>query len=128
MKEQLDYQEIERLKGLKNKERMQIPRQKMPEQSAQERRNNFNEVPQGLPPMLAVIEANRCIQCKKPVCRDGCPVGIDIPAFIARVAAADFSGGIAKMKETNMLPAICGRVCPQEEQCENFMAMQESCQ
>jgi glutamate synthase (NADPH) small chain len=118
MTEQLDHQEIERLKGLKNKERMLIPRQKMPEQSAQERRNNFNEVPHGLPPMLAVLEANRCIQCKKPACRKGCPVGIDIPAFIERVAQGDFAGGIAKMKETNMLPAICGRVCPQEEQCE----------
>jgi len=118
MASELDRKEIERLQALKNKERMQIPRQRMPEQDAGERRRNFREVPHGLPPMVAVTEANRCIQCKKPLCREGCPVGIDIPAFIACVARGDFLGGIRKMKETNMLPAICGRVCPQEEQCE----------
>ncbi len=118
MSGQLDQQEMARLQGIKNKERMKIPRQDMPEQPAAERRKNFIEVPHGYAEMTAVIEANRCIQCKKPACRAGCPVGIDIPAFIARVAAGDFEGGIRKMKETNMLPAICGRVCPQEEQCE----------
>ncbi len=118
MNDQIDQKEIERLKGLKNKERMEIPRQKMPEQHPEERRSNFREVPHGLPPMSAVLEASRCIQCKQPKCIEGCPVGIDIPGFIARVAAGDFLGGIRKMKETNMLPAICGRVCPQESQCE----------
>ncbi len=118
MAEELDRNEIARLGALKNKERMAIPRQSMPEQEAAVRRHNFDEVPKGLPPMVAVTEANRCIQCKKPKCIAGCPVGIDIPAFIACVAAGDFEGGIRKMKETNMLPAICGRVCPQEEQCE----------
>ena len=115
---ELDMNEIEKLKGLKPKERMAIDRQKMPEQDALARAANFEEVPYGLPAMAAVIEANRCIQCKKPACVDGCPVGIDIPGFIARIAQGDFQGGIRKMKETNMLPAICGRVCPQEEQCE----------
>ncbi|MBI5529208.1 MAG: NADPH-dependent glutamate synthase [Deltaproteobacteria bacterium] len=90
----------------------------MPEQDPHERRKNFREVPHGLPPMTAVLEANRCIRCKKPGCVQGCPVGIDIPGFVGLVAAGDFLGGIRKMKETNMLPAICGRVCPQEEQCE----------
>jgi glutamate synthase (NADPH) small chain len=118
MHTQVDSKEIERLKGLKNKERMQIPRQKMPEQEPAERRTNFREVPHGLPSMVAILEANRCIKCKKPACVKGCPVGIDIPGFIARIAVGDFQGGIRKMKETNMLPAICGRVCPQEEQCE----------
>jgi glutamate synthase (NADPH/NADH) small chain len=118
MSAELDQAEIERLQGLKKKDRMQIPRQKMPEQDPSERRANFREVPCGLPFMAAVAEANRCIQCKKPKCIDGCPVGIDIPGFIDKVAAGDFPGGIRKMKETNMLPAICGRVCPQEEQCE----------
>ena len=118
MSQQLDSIEIERLCGLKNKERMKIPRKQMPEQVAAERRSNFHEVPLGLPPMSAVIEANRCIQCKRPTCVAGCPVGIDIPGFIDCIARGDFQAGIRKMKETNMLPAICGRVCPQEEQCE----------
>lgn len=115
---QPDPQEIERLKALKGKERMQIPRQAMPEQEPGKRRANFREVPFGLPPMTAVIEANRCIQCKKPTCVTGCPVGIDIPGFVSHIAAGDFEGAIRKIKETNMLPAICGRVCPQEQQCE----------
>ncbi|RME20811.1 MAG: NADPH-dependent glutamate synthase [Deltaproteobacteria bacterium] len=117
--EQLDKKEIERLTSLKNAERMKIPRQKMPEQDPAERRHNFREVPYGLPPMTAVTEANRCIQCKNRPCVEGCPVRIAIPDFIACVARGDFEGGIRKMKETNMLPAICGRVCPQEEQCES---------
>ena len=119
MNDKLDMKEIERLKGLKPKERMAIERQIMPEQDPLARAANFQEVPYGLPPMIAVTEANRCIQCKKPLCVEGCPVGIDIPGFIARIAEGDFLGGIRKMKETNMLPAICGRVCPQEEQCES---------
>ena len=77
-----DPQEIERLQALKPKERMQIPRQEMPEQPPDERRANFLEVPYGLDEMIAVLEANRCIQCKKPTCVAGCPVGIDIPAFV----------------------------------------------
>jgi len=81
MADSLDQNEIARLAKLKNKERMAIPRQPMPEQEAAVRRNNFDEVPRGLPPMVAVTEANRCIQCKKPKCISGCPVGIDIPAF-----------------------------------------------
>jgi glutamate synthase (NADPH/NADH) small chain len=115
---QLDHQEIERLQGLKGKERIQIPRQVMPEQKPDERRANFREVPYGLEAMTAVLEANRCIQCKKPTCVTGCPVGIDIPSFVHLMAAGDFEGAIRKIKETNMLPAICGRVCPQESQCE----------
>ncbi len=118
MSDELDVKEIERLSGLKKKERMKMPRQIMPEQDPDVRNANFKEVPHGLPPMTAVLEANRCIQCKKPKCVSGCPVGIDIPGFIDCVAKGDFLGGIRKMKETNMLPAICGRVCPQEEQCE----------
>jgi glutamate synthase (NADPH/NADH) small chain len=115
---QLDHQEIERLQGLKAKDRMQIPRQNMREQKPDERRTNFREVPYGLDAMIAVIEANRCIQCKKPACVTGCPVGVDIPSFVQYMAAGDFEGAIHKVKETNMLPAICGRVCPQEQQCE----------
>jgi glutamate synthase (NADPH/NADH) small chain len=117
-KAELDPKEIERLRGLKKKERMQIPRQTMPEQDPEVRRSNNFEVPHGLPPIAAVTEANRCLECPKPKCVDGCPVGIDIPGFVSLVAKGDFAGAIRKMKETNMLPAICGRVCPQEEQCE----------
>lgn len=95
-----------------------VPRQPMPTQPAHIRRGNFDEVPYGYSDETAIIEATRCIQCKRPLCVDGCPVGIDIPGFLGLLAAGDFRGSIRKMKETNMLPAICGRVCPQEEQCE----------
>lgn len=95
-----------------------VPRQPMPEQEASVRAHNFNEVPFGYDEETAVIEAGRCIQCKKPLCIEGCPVDIDIPAFIKLIEERDFRGAIRKMKETNMLPAICGRVCPQEAQCE----------
>ena len=101
------------------KERMQIPRQPMPEQDAKERRNNFNEVNNGFTPELAVKEAQRCLQCKKPKCIDGCPVEIKIDEFINMIAEGNFLEAAKKIKEDNVLPAICGRVCPQEEQCEN---------
>ncbi len=100
------------------KEKMKIPRQKMPEQEPEERKKNFEQVNVGLPSEIALIEAQRCIQCKKPFCVGGCPVGIDIPGFIRLIAEGDFIGAARKLKETNSLPAVCGRVCPQEEQCE----------
>ncbi len=103
---------------LSKKERMAIPRQAMPEQAAGERIHNFSEVPHGYSAETAITEASRCLECKKPKCIPGCPVGIDIPGFVARVAAGDFRGAIRTIKQTNMLPAICGRVCPQETQCE----------
>lgn len=90
----------------------------MPEQDPLERRKNFKEVALGLTPELALEEAKRCLQCKKPVCIEGCPVGINIPGFIARIVDGDLRGSIRIMKEANSLPAICGRVCPQETQCE----------
>jgi glutamate synthase (NADPH) small chain len=98
--------------------REKIPRQKMPEQPAIERRRNFQEVPYGFTPELAQLEASRCILCKKPKCIEGCPVEIDIPAFISLIKAGDFINAAKKIKEANALPAVCGRVCPQEEQCE----------
>ena len=79
---------------------------------------NFDEVALGYTPELAREEAARCLACKKPGCVDGCPVGIDIPGFIGRVAAGEFGAAIRTVKQTNALPAVCGRVCPQEEQCE----------
>lgn len=92
----------------------------MPNQDPLVRAKNFNEVSLGFPEESAVAEANRCLTCKKPPCRKGCPVEIDIPAFIEKVAKRDFSAAIAKIKEKNNLPAICGRVCPQESQCEKY--------
>jgi glutamate synthase (NADPH) small chain len=100
------------------KERMQIPRQPMPEQEAKVRARNFEEVPTGYSPKTAQTEALRCIQCKKPACVEGCPVEIDIPGFIDLVAQGKFIEAALKIKETNGLPAVCGRVCPQEVQCE----------
>jgi glutamate synthase (NADPH/NADH) small chain len=93
-------------------------RQAMPEQDPKKRVKNFDEVALGYTPEQAVAEAKRCIQCKKPACISGCPVEIDIPAFIAFIAGGKFNEAIKKLKEKNNLPAICGRVCPQEDQCE----------
>jgi glutamate synthase (NADPH) small chain len=95
-----------------------IPRQPMPEQDPKVRIKNYKEVPFGYSREIAMVEASRCIQCPKPTCRTGCPVEIDIPAFISRIKEGDFKGAIAKIKERNLLPAVCGRVCPQELQCE----------
>jgi len=120
MSQELDRVAIERLRAMKPKERRGIPRQQMPEQDPEVRAHNFQEVPYGLPDMVAVLEANRCLECKKPACVEGCPVGIDIPGFVGLIAQGDFEGAVSKLKETNMLPAICGRVCPQEEQCESL--------
>jgi len=97
-----------------------VPRQKMPEQDPKVRAKNFNEVPYGYPPEVAQLEASRCLQCKKPKCIEGCPVEIEIPAFIKLILEGDFTGAARKLKERNSLPAICGRVCPQEDQCEKF--------
>ncbi|MCX6827417.1 MAG: FAD-dependent oxidoreductase, partial [candidate division Zixibacteria bacterium] len=104
--------------SLEKKERMKIPRQKMPEQDPKERIRNFKEVPCGLTPELAMIEAQRCLGCPKPPCIGGCPVEVDIPGFIKLVTEGKFIEAAKVIKKTNALPAICGRVCPQEEQCE----------
>jgi len=100
------------------KERKKIPRQKMPEQDPKRRKYNFEEVPYGFTEELAVMEAKRCIKCKKPLCVTGCPVNIDIPAFISLIAEGKFIEAAWKLKEQNALPAVTGRVCPQETQCE----------
>jgi glutamate synthase (NADPH/NADH) small chain len=90
----------------------------MHDRPAAERILDFEEVDQGLSADEAIIEAERCLQCKKPGCVTGCPVGIDIPGFIALVAEGDFRRAAGIIKEENLLPAVCGRVCPQESQCE----------
>ena len=100
------------------KKKTQIPRTKMPEQEPRIRGKNFDEVPFGYNPELAKLEASRCLQCKKPACVQGCPVSIDIPSFISLILQEDFIGAARKLKEMNSLPAVCGRVCPQEDQCE----------
>ena len=91
----------------------------MPEQDPHARRQNFNEVALGYTEEMAVAEAARCIQCKKPTCIPGCPVEIDIPAFIEAIEHRDFRKAYDIIKQDNVLPAICGRVCPQETQCED---------
>ncbi len=98
--------------------KIKTPRAKMPEQDPDKRRRNFDEVPLGLTEEMAMVEASRCLQCKKPLCVAGCPVSVKIPEFIKLIAEKDFSGAAKKLWETNALPAVCGRVCPQEDQCE----------
>ena len=105
-------------KPARKPKRLAIPRTAIPEQPAKVRAANFDEVTLGYDDDMAMIEASRCIQCKKPKCVLGCPVGIDIGAFIKLIGEGDPAGAIAKLKETTSFPAVCGRVCPQEEQCE----------
>ena len=107
-------------KADKQRKRQSIP---MPKQKPENRINNFNEVALGYTTEQALAEAKRCIQCPKPQCIQGCPVGLDIPAFIKEIREKNFDEAIRKVKEKNSLPAICGRVCPQETQCQKFCVM-----
>ena len=100
------------------KERIKVPRQLMPEQPAEVRAHNFEEVNLGYSAELAQQEALRCLECAKPTCTDNCPVGIDVKEFVQRIVIGDFLGAAAKIREDNVLPAVTGRVCPQEDQCE----------
>ncbi|MFV0438872.1 MAG: NADPH-dependent glutamate synthase [Desulfopila sp.] len=93
-------------------------RMPMPEQDPKVRARNFLEVPTGYTPKMAQEEASRCLQCKKPACVEGCPVGVDIPGFIDLLSQGDVTGAIRNLWSKNALPAVCGRVCPQESQCE----------
>ncbi len=95
----------------------------MPKQKPEDRIHNFNEVALGYTTEQALAEAERCIQCPKPQCVQGCPVELDIPAFIKEIRERNFDEAIKKVKEKNSLPAICGRVCPQENQCQMFCVM-----
>jgi glutamate synthase (NADPH) small chain len=104
--------------GNQGKGRVRPPRQVMPERSPDERNKDFNEVATGFTAEMAVAEAERCLQCKKPLCVQGCPVGINIPAFIEYIAEGEFGKAARRIKQDTNLPAICGRVCPQESQCE----------
>jgi glutamate synthase (NADPH) small chain len=103
---------------LSPKQRMQIPRQRMPEQKPEHRIFNFEEVALGLTEAQAIAESQRCLNCKNPACVQGCPVGVDIPGFIRHIQNGQFMDAAAVIAETNVLAAVCGRVCPQETQCE----------
>lgn len=108
---------------MKPAERMKIPRQKMPEQSPDLRRSNFNEVNQGMAAEVARTEAQRCLRCKDAKCIPGCPVEVDIPAFVGAVAEGDLAKAADILYEANVLPGITGRVCPQETQCEEVCVL-----
>lgn len=103
---------------LTNKDRMEIPLQFMPTGEPKARARQMNEVALGYTREQAIVEANRCLQCKNRPCVNGCPVNVQIPEFIAQVAKGEFKAAVDIVKETNLLPAICGRVCPQEKQCQ----------
>ncbi len=108
---------------LSPKERVKIPRQRMPEQEPSLRRQNFEEVNLGLAATVAATEASRCIECAAPACVKGCPVGVKIREFVDLVLKQDYKAAAAKMREDNVLPAVTGRVCPQEDQCEGACVM-----
>lgn len=105
------------------KERVKIKRTRMPEQEPGERRGNFAEVNLGLPVEFAACEAQRCIECADPKCQKGCPVGVKVREFVDLVQAGEYKAAAAKMREDNVLPAVTGRVCPQEDQCEGACVM-----
>ncbi|MCK4778481.1 MAG: FAD-dependent oxidoreductase, partial [Actinomycetia bacterium] len=100
-----------------------MPKTTMEEQQAKKRIKNFNEVALGFSEKDALKEAKRCLQCKKAPCVKGCPVAVNIPEFIKLVKEKDFIGAAKIIKETNVLPAVCGRVCPQEGQCEKVCVL-----
>ena len=97
---------------------MTLTKTPMPEQAPDVRNKNFKEVSLGYTEEMAVNEAKRCLQCKNHPCRSGCPVEIDIPGFIKHVAEGDFEAAYQVIARSSSLPAVCGRVCPQESQCE----------
>ena len=105
-------------KSIKAKERTGRERGPMPEFDAKARSANYEEVNLGFGAEQAFLEATRCIDCANPTCITGCPVGINIPKFVKKIEANDILGAAVVLKETNALPAVCGRVCPQEKQCE----------
>lgn len=100
------------------KERLAIPAQEMPSQAPEARRRNMEEVALGYSLEQARVEASRCIQCRTAPCVQGCPVRIDIPGFVRAVAAGDVAAAVAIIRRNSLLPAVCGRVCPQEVQCQ----------
>jgi len=112
-------------KADESKIKLKIPRQDIPEQDQKLRVMNYSEVPYGYTSELATLEAGRCLQCKSPRCVNGCPVNINIPEFVRLISEEQFDSAAKKIKERNILPAICGRVCPQESQCEEICILGE---
>jgi glutamate synthase (NADPH/NADH) small chain len=110
---------VELRNKLKNKDRTTIGRNKMPEQDPNVRNKNHKEVNYGYTVEMAIKEAQRCLDCPNPTCVEGCPVGINIPKFIKNIERGEFLEAAKVLKDTNALPAVCGRVCPQEVQCES---------
>ncbi|MBQ3929527.1 MAG: NAD(P)-binding protein, partial [Paludibacteraceae bacterium] len=106
-------------KSMSNKDRTNIARVKMTELDGEYRSHNSEEVNQGLTKEQALLEAKRCLDCPKPSCMTGCPVSINIPSFIKNIERGEFLGAAKVLKMTSALPAVCGRVCPQEKQCES---------
>ena len=98
---------------------IQPKKHEMPVQSPELRARNFEEVALGYTEKLAVAEAQRCLNCKNRPCVEGCPVGVPIPEFISKIKVGDFGGAYDIISTASSLPAVCGRVCPQETQCEN---------
>ena len=94
------------------------PRTAPNEEPAAERACDFRPVDTGFTKEDAIAEANRCLDCKKPLCMQGCPVGVNIPGFISKIRDEDWAGALETIKGDNLLPSVCGRVCPQENQCE----------
>ena len=109
-----ELRERQKAAPLKPAERFEIPCQDMPEQDPEVRRTNVNEVALGYTETQARIEAMRCLGCKKAPCMKGCPVKIRIADFIAPIAVGEYDSALAIIKENSLLPAVCGRVCPQE--------------
>src|SRR5208337_1689831 len=105
------------------KERMKVPRQHMLEQEPLVRATNFKEVNLGYSEELAMAEARRCLECAKPTCIDSCPVNVKVPEFVELIVKGEFLAAAAKIREDNVLPAITGRVCPQEDHCEGKCLM-----
>src|SRR4030042_389687 len=99
------------------------PQAEMPKQIVEKRVHNFDEVALGFDEELALQEAERCLNCPKPQCIKGCPVEVSIPEFIQLVKEHKYGDAAKKIKEKNALPAVCGRVCPQEEQCQKFCVL-----
>jgi len=109
---------MEQFPRMTMKDKLELAQQPMPEQEPHIRARNIQEVPLGFDEAAARLEAMRCLECKTKPCINGCPVNIDIPAFVTRIREGDFKGAIAKIREANCLPAVTGRVCPQESQCQ----------
>ncbi len=114
---------LEELRNMPKHESMKLPRQPMPAQDPQKRAGNFDEVALGYSEESALREALRCLECKRPKCVEGCPVEVDIPGFIKYIKEGDLPAAARSLKGDNALPAVCGRVCPQETQCEAFCVM-----